>query len=56
MYSFKSGYRRSSHERRFGITFKSINGNMHACGHDGHAAMMLAIYALNEIKDELAEL
>lgn len=36
------------------LDFKSENQNMHACGHDGHAAMMLgAILALNNIKSQL---
>ena len=36
------------------LPFKSTNENMHACGHDAHAAMMLgAIYALNQMKDKL---
>ncbi|MDU1909765.1 M20 family metallopeptidase [Fusobacterium sp.] len=36
--------------------FKSeIEGNMHACGHDGHAAGLLgAAMILNELKDEIA--
>lgn len=36
--------------------FKSeIAGNMHACGHDGHAAGLLgAAMILNELKDEIA--
>ena len=37
------------------LPFKSKNeGVMHACGHDGHTAMMLtAAHILNDIKDEL---
>ncbi len=37
------------------LCFKSKNaGVMHACGHDGHTAMMLtAAHILNDIKDEL---
>lgn len=36
-----------------GFTFKSINENMHAYGHDAHAAMMLGvIFALNQMKDK----
>lgn len=37
------------------LPFKSTNQNMHACGHDAHAAMMLgAIFSLNQIKDKLS--
>ena len=36
------------------LPFKSTNQNMHACGHDAHAAMMLGtIYALNQMKDKI---
>jgi len=36
------------------LPFKSINKNMHACGHDCHTAMLLgAVKILAEIKDEL---
>lgn len=36
------------------LPFKSTNKNMHACGHDAHAAMMLGtIYTLNQMKDRL---
>lgn len=37
-----------------GLEFASKNGNMHACGHDGHTAMALgACMILNENKDKL---
>ena len=37
------------------LDFKSNNGNMHACGHDGHVAMMLvSLKHMNSKKDELA--
>lgn len=37
-----------------GLEFSSTNGNMHACGHDGHTAMALgACMILNENKDKL---
>jgi amidohydrolase len=38
-----------------GLEFASVNNNMHACGHDAHAAMLLgAIKILNESKDKFA--
>ena len=37
-----------------GLPFASTNGNMHACGHDGHTAMALgACMILNENRDKL---
>lgn len=34
--------------------FKSTNDNMHACGHDAHAAIMLGVVkVLNSVKDKL---
>ena len=37
------------------LEFKSDNGNMHACGHDGHVAMMLVFLKhINSKKNELA--
>ncbi len=42
-------------EEETGLPFASTNGNMHACGHDGHTAILLgAARVLNDIKDEFA--
>lgn len=37
-----------------GLEFSSINGNMHACGHDGHTAMLLgAAKVINDNREKL---
>ena len=37
-----------------GLPFASDNGNMHACGHDGHMSIMLStLEVLNNIKEQL---
>lgn len=37
------------------LPFKAINGNMHACGHDAHTAIMLGVVkTLNEMKAEFS--
>lgn len=41
-------------EERTGLPFASMNGAMHACGHDGHMAILLSIgQVLNENRDKL---
>jgi amidohydrolase len=43
-------------EEKTGLSFASVNsGVMHACGHDGHTAILLGtVYQLHQLKDQLA--
>lgn len=41
-------------EEYLDLPFKAENGNMHACGHDAHTAIMLGVIkTLSDMKDEL---
>lgn len=41
-------------EEQSDVDYQSLNGNMHACGHDGHTAMLLgAVYELHKQREFL---